>query len=320
MFAIGLKLAGNLLSVYTNATTVEIANMGKEPETFLENVLLDGMFSREVNETECYDDLFSGYVLRPLKDVVEEVNGTHGTYGNGKNSPSNDSSNGNNGSYGDSRRGSENDKFERIERIERIDRRGSSDRGFDRRSSSDIRDNRDLGRESDSEKHRIWCDVSSSFPGSGEKTDNNSPMSLKIDSQSELTSPHSRKSDMTKNYFSTDGGDGQYSENGQRRNIHSLYSTDSQDNEDDMFYGYSNSSDGTYVLTLCFFPPPPFTSNMFIFFAFPSCEANTFPSSLILLYSYPFSLFSFSPFLIGYLFIFTIFHHFFPIRFRICYT
>ena len=42
--------------------------MGEEPSGFLENILLDGTFSRVGNESECYDDLFSGFVLNTHND------------------------------------------------------------------------------------------------------------------------------------------------------------------------------------------------------------------------------------------------------------
>lgn len=63
IFSKGKKNAEKLLGIFTNASKVEVVKMGEEPAGFFENVLQDGMFSREKNDSECYDDLFSGYVL-----------------------------------------------------------------------------------------------------------------------------------------------------------------------------------------------------------------------------------------------------------------
>ena len=75
-----------MLGIFTNANKVEVVKMGEEPVGFLENVLQDGTFSREKNYSECYDDLFSGYIL--TVDVDCDTDGSTVS----KNSPNDDHS------------------------------------------------------------------------------------------------------------------------------------------------------------------------------------------------------------------------------------
>ena len=72
-FLEGKKMAEKILGIFTNANKVEIVKMGEEPSGFLENVLQDGIFSRERNDSECYDDLFSGRVLTIDVDCQTDV-------------------------------------------------------------------------------------------------------------------------------------------------------------------------------------------------------------------------------------------------------
>ena len=86
IFSKGKKTAEKLLGIFTNANKVEVVKMGEEPVGFFENVLQDGTFSREKNYSECYDDLFSGYIL--TVDVDCDTDGSTVS----KNSPNDDHS------------------------------------------------------------------------------------------------------------------------------------------------------------------------------------------------------------------------------------
>ena len=56
--AIAADLALNLIGVFSHASNIKHVKMGEEPKEFLKNILQDGIFSTEGNESECYTDLF----------------------------------------------------------------------------------------------------------------------------------------------------------------------------------------------------------------------------------------------------------------------
>ena len=68
-YSMALKLAHNILGVYTSATHIVSVSMGNEPKEFMDNVLQDGMFRSEKNDSESFEDLFTEFV--PPEDLED---------------------------------------------------------------------------------------------------------------------------------------------------------------------------------------------------------------------------------------------------------
>jgi hypothetical protein len=66
-YSMALKLAHNILGVYTSATHIVSVSMGNEPKEFMDHVLQDGTFRSEENDSESFEDLFTELV--PIEDL-----------------------------------------------------------------------------------------------------------------------------------------------------------------------------------------------------------------------------------------------------------
>lgn len=66
-YSMALKLAHKILGVYTSATHIVSVSMGNEPKEFMDNVLQDGTFRNEENNSEYFEDLFTDFV--PVEDL-----------------------------------------------------------------------------------------------------------------------------------------------------------------------------------------------------------------------------------------------------------